>query len=593
MGSGQGRPPLVEESHEASAEPRVSARCCSSSGVGGSDNDGSRSSCGARSGTSTSTGASTGASTSCSAERQQVDQKAEVCLVVTYEDGSQRRHALSVVKAFHTLPLHAFLSQHGLSCWRSEALIGRGSYGQVYRGRFLLPDGSTHAAAAKLFLSGGGGPAKAREHLQKELRVPLQLQLQRQEAASASRGCSSSSCAASASSSGSAASPDSSTSTAAAEQQPPQLQQGSGDSGLFVRVLAHGGRPGQLPLMVMELADGGCVFDLLEAADRRRWKAWDDMTAAAQPQGQQQQQQQQQCPTEKTAVAGTDAPTGCTATRARKAPPPPGFAAAAPSPSAAAPPPPQPQPQWLLAAAPPGFPVPSTASAPAPRHVWEELPLLPLADVLRVLTPLAAGLQALHALGYVHNDVKPENVLLRDNGSACLADFGMAAQLQQQHQQQQQQHGVAAAKQTTAAVGAKPARNGPARNGPACCTGGFYHLEHAAGTPGFMAPEVAALGKARHPAAVRLTPAVDVYAFGVTALCVAVTGTRSDVAAWFADKGRRQGAFPAGSFPRYLPFSLEQLLLECVAWRPAARPTAAQLVARLGRIWDEVSACGC
>ncbi|HEY0415956.1 MAG TPA: serine/threonine-protein kinase [Gaiellaceae bacterium] len=52
---------------------------------------------------------------------------------------------------------------------------------------------------------------------------------------------------------------------------------------------------------------------------------------------------------------------------------------------------------------------------------------LPLAvpDVVRVAAEIADGLDALHAAGIVHRDVKPSNVLLGDDGAA-LADFGLA-----------------------------------------------------------------------------------------------------------------------------------------------------------------------
>jgi serine/threonine-protein kinase len=51
---------------------------------------------------------------------------------------------------------------------------------------------------------------------------------------------------------------------------------------------------------------------------------------------------------------------------------------------------------------------------------------LALDDVLRVAHDVAAALDALHAAGLVHRDVKPSNVMLRAGGDAVLADFGLA-----------------------------------------------------------------------------------------------------------------------------------------------------------------------
>ena len=49
---------------------------------------------------------------------------------------------------------------------------------------------------------------------------------------------------------------------------------------------------------------------------------------------------------------------------------------------------------------------------------------LPVGDVVRLLCQLADALAHAHACGVVHGDVKPENVLLDDDGRALLVDFG-------------------------------------------------------------------------------------------------------------------------------------------------------------------------
>ena len=51
---------------------------------------------------------------------------------------------------------------------------------------------------------------------------------------------------------------------------------------------------------------------------------------------------------------------------------------------------------------------------------------LTIPEVIRLLSQMCAGVQAIHDAGIVHRDLKPENILLTKEGTVKIADFGIA-----------------------------------------------------------------------------------------------------------------------------------------------------------------------
>ncbi len=108
---------------------------------------------------------------------------------------------------------------------------------------------------------------------------------------------------------------------------------------------------------------------------------------------------------------------------------------------------------------------------------------LPLPDALSIADQVLAALGAAHALGIVHRDVKPANIMLAGDGVVKLVDFGVAKSV------------------------------GPTADGDATATG------LVVGTPRYLAPEQ----RLGDPA----TPRSDLYAVGLV-LRGMLTGTAPD-----------------------------------------------------------------
>ncbi len=54
---------------------------------------------------------------------------------------------------------------------------------------------------------------------------------------------------------------------------------------------------------------------------------------------------------------------------------------------------------------------------------------MPVAEAVQITVQILSGLGAAHTQGVVHRDVKPENILLDENGIAKLTDFGIARRI--------------------------------------------------------------------------------------------------------------------------------------------------------------------
>lgn len=167
-----------------------------------------------------------------------------------------------------------------------------------------------------------------------------------------------------------------------------------------------------------------------------------------------------------------------------------------------------------------------------------------LARALPLFMDVARALAAVHAAGYVHRDVKPANIILRPDGSACVVDLGLVHPFLPSTLQLTRPNDVM-------------------------------------GTAQYISPE-------QFMDARSVTPRSDVYSLGAT--LYHVLGGRvpfPDLASWI-DLGRRfaERAIPRldGQAPR-LGLEVVDLVARMMAHDPEDRPAGMEVVhAELGRL---------
>lgn len=177
----------------------------------------------------------------------------------------------------------------------------------------------------------------------------------------------------------------------------------------------------------------------------------------------------------------------------------------------------------------------------------------PRKEALRIAEQVAAALAAAHAVSVVHRDVKPDNVMVRPDGSVKVVDFGIA------HTERE------------------PASEDGAAATPPVDSEGLTVTGELFGTPRWMSPE-----QARGETA---TAASDMYSFGLL-LHALVCEAPPYPPGLSTDEAWRKAMWGDVRPPRLADPALRGLLQDLEAQQPGDRPSAVATLERLRHILD-------
>jgi serine/threonine protein kinase len=169
-----------------------------------------------------------------------------------------------------------------------------------------------------------------------------------------------------------------------------------------------------------------------------------------------------------------------------------------------------------------------------PGQTLAESGQLPVTETVQLALQACAGLQHAHDAGLIHRDVKPGNLLLREDGVLKVADFGIARTPEATH---------------------------------------LTQLGTILGTAEYLAPEQAA-GE-------EVTAAADIYSLGAV-LYELLTGRppyQFDSLAELAEKQSNGVIAPVRDLEPAVPEPVEAVVMRCLARDPRFRPASAAEVA--------------